>query len=1401
MSLKTFFEEVFLKQESIQDILDLYPNYSEKGFKFERCADLLIKLGFMSIFSNDKYKHIIGNVNEGKIKVLTDIQKYINTEKENSGNKTGVSDITLCNTEQTKYTFISSKYYSKDSSIKDYDIQELITMIDFNKHIYKDYDIYLLVIDKTILLDIICNANSSSNYLKEHIDTDKIIDLSDLEKAFITMKNYIHNNGIENIFNNFIFNKKILIHKFHQKLFEIKIFKMLKDHDKFLLGLKPRSGKTFIVGFIISNDMKNYDNFNILVITPAPNETSSQFLDMFNDYVEFNEFNIIHLNKGSMIENLVFTNKNIIVTSKQLLQNYIDNDNNNTDKSTNKNGITSMKNLHFNYIFFDENHYGGTTDLSKGIISTYKSNNSKLVFLTATYHKTLNIWNIPQECSFYWDLDDEQMCKKENIDELVLKHGNEVIETLDYFDNKDILKSYENMPNLEIITTMFETKIFTTLKEELMLNNSKYGFSLKTLFSIANTETNCNPPFKYEREVEQLLRYISGSKREIDFPDEDKSIFGRIIDISFKKNSRTLLSNSNFTTQLWFLPFGIEQKINDVSKNLKKLMLNDKILKNYEILILNSNIDTPVKDIKEEIKRHELIGKDTGKNGLIVLVGNQCSLGITLEKCDIVLLLNDTISSDKIYQMMYRCMTEAHNKKCGFIVDLNINRVLNTVMDYSLYNKQLNTENKIKYIVENNLINIDSDYFLNKQIDHSGIIKNLLDIWRKDPINGLKKLLKNIEDEILEISNDDQKNLNNIFTKSLDKNNQQNEKVNFGENDQDIQSGKIIKKSDDDTNDSNSIIDSDTESDKLFKEEIKISLTKDVLPFIIPLSCFLTMNNNNKNFVEMLHMIKNNEELLEIFNEQTFIWWNKTNIIDIINLLIKKYIKDNSDIYNITIYIKMKLQSLIDNPEELLNFVNDSLKPKDIEKKKYGEVFTPLPLINEMLDKIPIEVWSDKNLKWLDPANGMGNFMIAIYYRLMKELKDIIVDDQQRKKHILENMLYMSEINKKNCYITKQIFDINNKYKLNIYNGDSLVLDTLKVWNIDKFDIIVGNPPYQEVNEITEKSKGGTNLYVKFINYSFNILQQNGYLLFITPISWLGPSTNKQMGDNLLHNLFLKYDLLYLNINECKKYFNVGSTFSYYLIKNNINENINTIILSEYKKEKTLSQIDLKKYNHFTFLPIHINLETLKLIDDVTNKKNKFNIERSRKLDTSNKSGKEHLKIKKDDKFKYITYHTTTKTFFSDIKLDNYEKSKILLNMAGYLKPLLVNNCNITESKFYIEVENEIEGNKVINFLNSNKILNYINICKYSGFNSRIVLENISYDNLDIDILLNNEIENDNTSISSKSTTTSSKSTKSLTNEVAVLCDASLKKKGETCKNKVNPNCNGRCKRHFVKVV
>jgi hypothetical protein len=53
----------------------------------------------------------------------------------------------------------------------------------------------------------------------------------------------------------------------------------------------------------------------------------------------------------------------------------------------------------------------------------------------------------------------------------------------------------------------------------------------------------------------------------------------------------------------------------------------------------------------------------------------------------------------------------------------------------------------------------------------------------------------------------------------------------------------------------------------------------------------------------------------------------------------------------------MSLQSLIDKPKQLLELINECLKHKDIEKKKFGEVFTPINFINDLMLKDIEDYW------------------------------------------------------------------------------------------------------------------------------------------------------------------------------------------------------------------------------------------------------------------------------------------------------------------------------------------------------------------------------------------------------------------------------------------------------------
>jgi len=405
----------------------------------------------------------------------------------------------------------------------------------------------------------------------------------------------------------------------------------------------------------------------------------------------------------------------------------------------------------------------------------------------------------------------------------------------------------------------------------------------------------------------------------------------------------------------------------------------------------------------------------------------------------------------------------------------------------------------------------------------------------------------------------------------------------------------------------------------------------------------------------------------------------------------------------------MSLQSLIDRPIELLELINECLKPKDIEKKKFGEVFTPMLLVNKMLDKLPKEVWINKKLKWYDPASGMGNFPIAVYLRLMESLKDEIVDKSERKKHILENMLYMSELNKKNVIICRQIFDINNEYKLNLYNGDSLKLDILKTFKVKQFDIIMGNPPY---NASGKKATGNT-IWQLFVILAFKIIKPYGYITLIHPSGWRKPISDNSKSNDLFNLMVLINDMIYLEIHNSKdglKTFNCGTKYDWYVI--NIKNTINklTEIIDETGKKYLLN---LKNYS---FLP-NSNIDLFNKIycknQDITN------ILYSRSAYGSDKKWISKIKT---DEYKYTVVHSTTKSgcryLYSNTNNNGfYGIKKVIFGDSGINEPVIDNEGNllISEHAMAIPIINNNEQ-LIYDALKSQKFKDFIKSCTWSNY-------------------------------------------------------------------------------------
>jgi hypothetical protein len=158
----------------------------------------------------------------------------------------------------------------------------------------------------------------------------------------------------------------------------------------------------------------------------------------------------------------------------------------------------------------------------------------------------------------------------------------------------------------------------------------------------------------------------------------------------------------------------------------------------------------------------------------------------------------------------------------------------------------------------------------------------------------------------------------------------------------------------------------------------------------------------------------------------------------------------------------------------LLRMLRAYVKVAVVDKKNFSEVMTPFELIRDMLSTLPRSVWGNPDLKWLDPANGVGPFPVMIIWRLMKGLRNWEPDAEKRYKHIVENMIYVCELQPKNMiqYITA--IDPQDKYTQNVYCGSYLPINKedgfsyhmRNVWKLKKFDVIVANPPYNQLIDL-----------------------------------------------------------------------------------------------------------------------------------------------------------------------------------------------------------------------------------------------------------------------------------------------------------------------------------------------
>lgn len=214
----------------------------------------------------------------------------------------------------------------------------------------------------------------------------------------------------------------------------------------------------------------------------------------------------------------------------------------------------------------------------------------------------------------------------------------------------------------------------------------------------------------------------------------------------------------------------------------------------------------------------------------------------------------------------------------------------------------------------------------------------------------------------------------------------------------------------------------------------------------------------------------------------------------IISDYLKNFILD-LEIYNQVSTLNITDLKLLENYLELLISNED--------RKVNGAFFTPTYIVDFIIN----EVSPKPTDRCLDPSCGCGAFLIGLveYYK-NKHAKSV-------KQTIKEN-IYGSDIlnyNVKRSKIILSLFGLLNneiieESDFNIYHQDSLKAD----WG-NKFEVIVGNPPYVKFQDLSDENRkylidnwdtienGTFNLYFAFFELGHKLLESDGRLGYITP--------------------------------------------------------------------------------------------------------------------------------------------------------------------------------------------------------------------------------------------------------------------------------------------------------------
>ena len=308
------------------------------------------------------------------------------------------------------------------------------------------------------------------------------------------------------------------------------------------------------------------------------------------------------------------------------------------------------------------------------------------------------------------------------------------------------------------------------------------------------------------------------------------------------------------------------------------------------------------------------------------------------------------------------------------------------------------------------------------------------------------------------------------------------------------------------------------------------------------------------------------------------------------------------------------------------------------------EVFTPPELANQMLDLLPQDLFSNPNIRFLDPCSKSGVFLREITKRLIRGLENTIPDLQERVNHILQKQVFgialtqlTAEMSRRTLYCTKRA---NSQYSVaTMPTADGMVyfqrLQHLwtngrctccganeevyqrgekrenyaypfihqpfnEIYNM-QFDVIIGNPPYQLTDGSGASTDAAMPIYNKFIDVAMELKPR--FLIMIVPSKWMvGGRGLQNFRQKMMSDKHIRYIYDYENSADCFAGLHIDGGVNYFLW-NRDEEGLCTYVY----KPKSGKEIRNERYLLSPLADIVIrDIRRLTIIEKVTKATNLF---------------------------------------------------------------------------------------------------------------------------------------------------------------------------------------------------